>query len=59
MIYRKQGVIARWENGTLIRVTESGVAIEEGEYFECRPESSSRRVVESSRGTRSDAPHRA
>ncbi|HEV7243210.1 MAG TPA: hypothetical protein VGQ36_28545 [Thermoanaerobaculia bacterium] len=49
MIYRKRGVVARWENGTLIRVTESGVAMEEGEYFECRPESSSRRVVESSR----------
>ena len=49
MIYRKQGVVARWENGTLIRVTECGIAIEEGEYFECKPQSSSRRVVESSR----------
>ena len=38
MIYRKQGVVARWENGTLIRVTECGIAIEEGEYFECRPD---------------------
>lgn len=37
MIYRKRGAVARWENGTLIRVTESGVAIEEGEYFECGP----------------------
>lgn len=49
MIYRKHGTVARWENGTLIRVTESGIAIEEGEYFECRPESSSRRVVEPTR----------
>lgn len=49
MIYRKHGTVARWENGTLIRVTESGVAIEDGEYFECRPEPSSPRLVESSR----------
>ena len=38
MIYRKRGTVARWENGTLIRVTESGVAIEEGERFECHPD---------------------
>src|SRR5687768_17933259 len=38
MIYRKQGAVARWENGTLVRVTESGVAIDEGETFRCRPE---------------------
>ena len=38
MIYRKQGAVARWENGTLVRVRESGVAIEEGELFTCRPE---------------------
>ncbi len=38
MIYRKQGATERWENGTLIRVTECGVAIEEGDYFECRPD---------------------
>ena len=38
MIYRKEGATARWENGTLVRVTESGVAIEEGETFTCRPE---------------------
>jgi hypothetical protein len=38
MIYRKRGAVARWENGTLVRVTESGIAIEEGETFECRPE---------------------
>ncbi len=38
MIYRKHGSVARWENGTLIRVTESGMAIEEGDSFECRPD---------------------
>ncbi|HYR27042.1 MAG TPA: hypothetical protein VEU30_01165, partial [Thermoanaerobaculia bacterium] len=38
MIYRKQGASVRWENGTLIRVTESGVAIEDGETFRCHPE---------------------
>jgi hypothetical protein len=40
VIYRKQGSVARWENGTLIRVTECGVAIEEGELFTCHPERS-------------------
>ncbi|HUR79341.1 MAG TPA: hypothetical protein VM733_01150 [Thermoanaerobaculia bacterium] len=49
MIYRKQGHTERWENGTLIRVSESGAAREEGEFFECWPgQSASRRVVESS-----------
>jgi hypothetical protein len=48
MIYRKRGDVVRWENGTLIRVSESGVAIEEGELFRCAPESSSRPVLESS-----------
>jgi hypothetical protein len=38
MIYRKQGAVARWENGTLIRVTESGVAVEEGDVFTCHPD---------------------
>ena len=38
MIYRKQGHVVRWENGTLIRVTESGAAREEGDLFECWPE---------------------
>ncbi|HEX8409857.1 MAG TPA: hypothetical protein VF883_13435 [Thermoanaerobaculia bacterium] len=38
MIYRKQGSVARWENGTLIRVTESGVAREDGDFFESFPE---------------------
>jgi hypothetical protein len=40
VIYRKRGAVARWENGTLIRVTESGVAIEEGDLFTCHPERS-------------------
>lgn len=40
MIYRKRGAVARWENGTLIRVTESGVAMEEGDLFTCHPERS-------------------
>lgn len=38
MIYSKQGASVRWENGALVRVTESGVAFEEGETFTCRPE---------------------
>ncbi|HEV7766356.1 MAG TPA: hypothetical protein VGQ76_15230 [Thermoanaerobaculia bacterium] len=38
MIYRKRGSVARWENGTLVRVSESGVALERGELFECHPE---------------------
>ena len=37
IVYRKHGTVARWENGTLIRVTEAGIAIEDGDYFECRP----------------------
>ncbi|HEY0371738.1 MAG TPA: hypothetical protein VGD79_07030 [Thermoanaerobaculia bacterium] len=37
MIYRKHGSVARWENGTLIRVTECGEALEDTDYFECRP----------------------
>lgn len=48
MIYRKRGSVVRWENGTLVRVTESGVAIEEGERFECRPERSRLRHFEAS-----------
>lgn len=46
MIYRKEGAVVRWENGVLVRVSESGVAIEEGERFECRPEGSSRLAVD-------------
>ncbi|HEX6087267.1 MAG TPA: hypothetical protein VF266_22240 [Thermoanaerobaculia bacterium] len=38
MIYRKQGHVVRWENGTLLRVTESGAARETGGLFECWPE---------------------
>ena len=38
MIYRKRGSVARWENGALVRVSESGVAFERGELFECHPE---------------------
>jgi hypothetical protein len=40
MIYRKRGTVARWENGTLVRVAESGVAVEKDELFECYPEAS-------------------
>jgi hypothetical protein len=40
MIYRKRGSVARWENGTLVRVAESGMAIEKDELFECYPEAS-------------------
>ncbi len=40
MIYRKRGSVVRWENGTLVRVAESGLAIEKDELFECRPEAS-------------------
>lgn len=37
MIYRKHGMVVRWENGTRIRVTESGAACEAGDLFECWP----------------------
>jgi hypothetical protein len=37
MIYRKRGAVARWENGTLLRVTEEGEARETGDLFECWP----------------------
>lgn len=37
-IYRKRGVVVRWDNGELIRVIEHGVAIERDDLFECRPE---------------------
>jgi len=37
-IYRKWGTTLRWENGAQIRVTESGVAVEDGALFECYPE---------------------
>jgi hypothetical protein len=38
MIYRKRGITIRWENGRRVVVTESGVAVEKGELFECHPE---------------------
>lgn len=38
MIYRKRGRSLRWENGVVVRVVESGIAIEEGELFRCEPE---------------------
>lgn len=37
MNYRKRGVVVRWENGTLIRVREVGVAREDRDAFECEP----------------------
>jgi hypothetical protein len=49
MIYRKRGSVARWENGTLVRVTESGVAIDGGELFECYPEPGQAPYVEEAR----------
>lgn len=59
MIYRKRGSVARWENGTLVRVEESGVAHERGELFECHPGASGdvphvdeSRVVEVARAIR-------
>ena len=39
-IYRKSGRVVRWENGTVVRVVERGVAIEDGETFRCYPETS-------------------
>ncbi len=45
MIYRKQGIVERWENGTHIEVRESGIAIESDDLFECKPESSSGRPL--------------
>jgi hypothetical protein len=49
MIYRKRGAVARWENGTLVRVTESGIAIEEDGKFECRPEGATTLSVDADR----------
>jgi hypothetical protein len=36
--YRKRGVAVRYENGVILRVAEEGVAIEDGDLFECYPE---------------------
>jgi hypothetical protein len=49
MIYRKQGAVARWENGTLVEVAESGVAIVDGETFTCRPEGRSLLTIDPAR----------
>ncbi|HYO78861.1 MAG TPA: hypothetical protein VE010_20535, partial [Thermoanaerobaculia bacterium] len=38
MIYRKRGSSVRWENGTVVRVSECGVATEEGALFTCAPD---------------------
>jgi hypothetical protein len=38
VIYRKRGHTVRWENGVQIRVTERGVAHEEGALFTCHPD---------------------
>jgi hypothetical protein len=37
-VYRKRGTVARWENGTIVCVSEAGVAVEEAGRFECWPE---------------------
>lgn len=36
-IYRKRGVTARYENGSVICVQESGIAVEDGDVFSCEP----------------------
>lgn len=37
MRYEKRGSVARWENGTLVLVTEEGLALEDAEGFSCMP----------------------
>ena len=37
MIYRKRGTAVRWENGTVVRVDEEGLARVDGGVFECEP----------------------
>jgi hypothetical protein len=37
-MYRKRGVVVRYENGTRIEVRECGVAREDGELFACAPD---------------------
>lgn len=44
MIYRKSGFTERWENGARIEVRECGVATEDGERFECRPDPDAPRI---------------
>jgi hypothetical protein len=36
--YRKRGRSVRWENGTIVRVNESGVAMESEDKFTCHPD---------------------
>lgn len=36
-VYRKRGSIVRYENGTFVRVRESGEAVEDGMLFRCAP----------------------
>ncbi|HEX9984297.1 MAG TPA: hypothetical protein VGF69_13600 [Thermoanaerobaculia bacterium] len=36
-LYRKRGRVTRYENGWLVRVEESGIAVEDGELFSCEP----------------------
>lgn len=38
-VYRKRGSIVRYENGTFVRVRESGEAVEDGMFFRCAPAS--------------------
>lgn len=46
-IYRKRGSIVRYENGTILRATEAGEAIEEDGLFRCRPWSGVQRLPHS------------
>jgi hypothetical protein len=46
--YRKRGRVVRSESGTLVRVFESGLAIEDGELFRCAPDESRPRLAEPS-----------
>lgn len=41
-VYRKYGAVARYEDGVVIRVVERGIAIEQDELFECRPDDQAR-----------------
>lgn len=44
-IYRKTGRSVRWENGTLVSVSETGIATEHGDLFECAPDPSGATAV--------------
>lgn len=52
-IYRKRGRVVRWENGVIVRVGESGIAIEEGGVFRCEPDPKESRPRE----VRAGSPH--